>query len=71
MAALDGAGAEDQGPDDDQPLLLDDELFVVRSRAHRAGVRAVRVQAIVGALPVLLLAAAILVAVLLILVDPA
>jgi hypothetical protein len=71
MAALEGPAAEDQGSRVDQPLLLEDELFVLRSRAHRAGIRAVRMQAIVGALPVVLLAAAILVAVLLTFVDPA
>ena len=53
-----------------EPLLLDDELFVIRSRARRAGTRAVRTQAVLAALPVVLLVSVIVTTVVLIWIDP-
>jgi hypothetical protein len=53
-----------------EPLLLDDELFVIGSRAQRAGARAVRTQSVSAALPVLLLASLIVISVIWIWVDP-
>lgn len=53
-----------------EPLLLDDELFVIRSRAQRAGARAVRTQSVSAALPVLLLASVIVTSAIWILLDP-
>ncbi len=57
------AGAE-------EGALLDEELFVIRIRAQRAGARAVRMQAFLALVPVLLLAAAAAVCSVLIWLDP-